>query len=312
VSNNLPVITISIEVELGWGSHFQQNPNYKSIISENREAETSILNSLVKLCDNLEIPVTFDFVGHLFLDECDGKHDGPYNADWFSCDKITSNGRLFYAPDLVEVVKSSSIDHEVATHTFSHVLFDRVNEDVADRELQLAKEVHNQAGLPSPSSLVAPQHKRPPLNVIQDHGIDTIRSPDQNAKRGNWPIQSLNVIQRSNIIREPELKNDILHSYCTPWPSLTTAMLPNGQRSVGYPLKSIPIASRKFLHKRKLRQALQEAVSAESHLHLWTHLYNMANEDQWDVISGFLKSLANHQEEKELNVSTMSNIDQIT
>lgn len=310
--NHSPVVTISIEVELGWGRHFLENPNYGSIISDDRAIETSKLQSLLELCDDLEIPITFDVVGHLLLDNCDGEHKGPYDPEWFSSDPETSidDDPLFYAPDLIKMINSSSTRHEIATHTFSHVLFDQVEEDIADHEFQLVKDVYDNFGLPTPSSLVAPLHKRPPFQVLQLHDIETIRSPDRNIERGNWPVQSLNVVQRPNVIRNPKLKNGVLHSYCTPWPSLTSAMLPTGQRQVDPPLNWIPITIRKYLHKKKLHRALQNTINKQSHLHLWTHLYNMANEPQWDVIRGFLQTLANHKQETALQICPMKNLKQ--
>jgi hypothetical protein len=305
-----PVVTISIEIELAWGRHFLKNPSYGSIISEDREVETRTLNSLLNLCDEINIPITFNIVGHLLLDACNGKHGENYDPEWLSSDPGTNIGEnpLFYASDLIDMICSSRVKHEIATHTFSHILFNQVSEDIASYELQLAKDVHRNVGLPTPVSLVAPQHKQPPLEILQKQDIGTIRSPDRDINRGKLPIQSLNVIQRPHVAQDPELINGVLHSYCTPWPSLTSAMLPNGQRQNEYPLRLIPISLRKRIHKKKLHNALQDVMKEETHLHLWTHLYNMSNDPQWDTIRSFLKSLAKYRDLTDLSINPLKDL----
>ena len=47
-------------------------------ISADREEETRTLSKLLALCDDLGIRVTFDVVGHLFLEEWSGHHESPH------------------------------------------------------------------------------------------------------------------------------------------------------------------------------------------------------------------------------------------
>jgi peptidoglycan/xylan/chitin deacetylase (PgdA/CDA1 family) len=306
--NQPPTVTISIEIELGWGRYYKDYPNYREILSKGRQIETSTLQSLLELCDEVKIPITFDVVGHLFLNHCNGKHTGPYKSEWFSSDPGSNVGTnpLFYAPDLVEMIDNSRVNHEIATHTFSHVLFDQIDDETADHEFQLVKEVHKDFELPNPVSLVAPLHKKPPLGVLQKHGIETIRSAFRDDRNERWPIQSINVIQRSNVIRKPEIRDGVLHSYSTPYPSLTSAMLPTGRRPVDHPLSWIPIGIRKQLHEKKMMGSLQKVIEKQSHLHLWTHLFNMANKPQFDVIRNFLQILEYYEEETALEIKPMN------
>lgn len=110
----------SVEVELGWGYHDLQRPNKYAALSENREAKTEPLERLLGLCHRLNIPITFDVVGHLLLDDCPGTHGGEYPADWFGADLGTDveSDPLLYAPDLVKMIEAAEVDHEICTHTF--------------------------------------------------------------------------------------------------------------------------------------------------------------------------------------------------
>lgn len=130
----------SVEVELGWGYHDLQRPNKYAALSENREAETEALERLLALCDRFEIPITFDVVGHLFLDDCPGTHGGEYPTDWFSADPETDP--LFYAPDLTEMIEAAEVDHEICTHTFSHALGEEFSPTQLDADLTEAQRLH--------------------------------------------------------------------------------------------------------------------------------------------------------------------------
>jgi hypothetical protein len=109
---------------------------------------------LIELFDQYNIPVTWATVGHLLLKECsDDSHDWmqriPYfnnrcwkyvQGDWFDHDPHSSLEKdpEWYAPDLVESILGSVTEHEIATHTFSHIDFSYKNcpREVAEDEMQ--------------------------------------------------------------------------------------------------------------------------------------------------------------------------------
>lgn len=108
-------LTISLEIELAWGTHDKDSNDRFDHISPRREVETKTLNNLLKLCDDLELPITFDVVGHLFLSSCDGSHPSPHEGDWFASDPGTDeeSNPLFYAPDMVKNIRDAKVDHEL-------------------------------------------------------------------------------------------------------------------------------------------------------------------------------------------------------
>lgn len=114
-------VVLSIDAELAWGFHDLPNPPTERI-----EAARPAWMRLLSLLDECSIPATWAVVGHLFLEACDGLHSShPASPDWFARDP---GGRAeehdeWFGPDLVDEVKASSVGHEIASHSFSHVEF---------------------------------------------------------------------------------------------------------------------------------------------------------------------------------------------
>src|SRR5690606_8894522 len=87
---------------------------------------------------NYNIPITWATVGHLFLDSCKkGDHDWMrrinhfddhwlFNkGDWYDYDPCTNYKKdpEWYAPDLIELILNSKVNHEIGSHSFSHLHF---------------------------------------------------------------------------------------------------------------------------------------------------------------------------------------------
>lgn len=145
-------ITLSIELELGLGG--KHDLGELDHLSEDRSAESETLRRLLDVCEYFEVPVTFDVVGHLLYDSCSGTHSGPYPDSWWFEDpgSNSQSDPQFYAPDLVYEIDDSPVDHEIATHTFSHILADDATDQLLDQELDKVEKAHSQFGLPSPTS----------------------------------------------------------------------------------------------------------------------------------------------------------------
>jgi peptidoglycan/xylan/chitin deacetylase (PgdA/CDA1 family) len=299
-------VTLSVEVELGWGYH---DLGRTDPFSENRIAETERLDALLSACDRLEIPFTFDVVGALLLDSWPDDLDGPHADGWF--DAIPKTGvdedPLYYAPGMVRAIDDAAVDHEICTHTFSHVLFDRISREVAAWELQQAQRVNEAFGLDPPVSLVPPRHYRPPRDVLVEHGIETLRIP------GYLPART-KVHKFDRLLASPQpptpprLVDDVVETYCTSFTSLTAASLPAGQLPVHPVFRPIPRSLRTHLHERYLNLAVERAIEADSYTHLWCHLYDMTDDDQFDPIVAFLETLAERWDRGAVEVLTMADL----
>ncbi len=126
-------VIISADFELGWAVRFSKeskDPDKYSFL------ERKNLPVIIKHLNDFQIPIVWAIVGHLFLKTCNrGDHDWmkriPYfndhwnytEGDWFDCDPHTNYKKdpSWYAPDLIETILNSKVQHEIACHTFSHI-----------------------------------------------------------------------------------------------------------------------------------------------------------------------------------------------
>jgi hypothetical protein len=303
-------VTLSVEIELAWGHH-DLPPEDRQPLSDNRAEETAALHRLLKTTDSCGVPITFDILGHLLQEQCSGDHAGPHPDGWFEADPGTDVHRdpLFYAPDLVENICESEVSHEVATHTYSHILCDEVDPSVLDWELSCAETLHRKNGLSSPRSLIPPRHRPVDKEVLSKYGIDVVRVPIETERPARNRVSTfLQLLNRRHPISHRRMVGGILETYCTPYPSLTAVHLPSGQSAPHPAFRCIPISFRQRLHRRFLQRALEESIRAEADLHLWTHLYNISNNVQWHPVRWFLNHLSKKADQGECKILPMQEL----
>lgn len=132
-------IVFSLDTELVWGFHDQDE-----LPTDRINAGRPSWTSLLELFDTHQLPVTWAIVGHLFLDSCDGVHtDHPASSNWFARDPGTSveEDPSWYAPDLIRAIHESNTEHEIASHSFSHVEFGKPSTDEAMARFELEEAI---------------------------------------------------------------------------------------------------------------------------------------------------------------------------
>lgn len=302
-------ITLSIELELGWGMHDKQKYDH---LSNNREAETKALDRLLNLADQLRLPITFDIVGHLFHNSCSGTHTGPHPVEWWEEDPGTDVGTdpLFYAPDLISSIRESQTDHELATHTYSHLLANDTATDELTNELSKISELHQERGLRKPESIVMPRHQPADYSILSEHGINTIRRPIEEYGRplSNPVSKTWWLLTRDHPTSTVRRQASLLETTVTPHPSLTAVFLPSGQSPPHPVFSATPLKVRQALHRRYLVSAIDQAAENGNHIHLWTHVYNFANDSQWNPLHAGLEHLANQRDEGKIRIQRMQDL----
>lgn len=298
-------VTISLELELGWGYHDLDRPDRFWRLSQDRELETRALEHLLSTCEQFDVPITFDVVGHLMLDACEGIHDGPHEEGWFDADPGTDRAMdpQFYAPDLVAAICESDVDHEIATHTFSHVLADEVSEETLAWELEQVRERHEALGIDVPRSIVLPRHRPAPASILSSFGIDVERR-HESAGLGFYLYRWAN--HRWHPTRTPVVEDGVVVTKTTH--SLSSPLLRNGQQPTPSGLARGPVALRQRVHEWYLRQGLAAAADRDDYVHYWTHLHNIANADHRAPVKRFLRAVAAHREEGRLDVRPMGEL----
>lgn len=282
--------TISVEIELGWGFHDKTDPYEAPELSSDGRKERAALDWFLDLCDEAGVHVTFDVVGHLLLDSCDGGHDGPHEDEWFDSDPGTDaeTDPLFYFPEVTEEIRAADVDHEVCTHTFSHVLCDEVTDEVLDCEIGRARELHDEEVV----SLVPPRHREPPRGVLRANDIDVVRLAVDNQPPSNPAARFLWNFTRDHPLHQPEDVGGVVETKTSPFMTLTASHLSRGVSPPHPSFRVVPRRLRQRTHENFLRSGLRAAVERDSHVHYWTHLYNLAHEDQHPPVESLMMSLA--------------------
>lgn len=300
--------TISIEVELGWGVvRFGKLDK----ISPGRERETRHLTRLLDRCDEYDVPITFDVVGHLFFEECDGDHGGPHPDGWWDVDpgSFVDEHPKFYAPDLVEDIRSRETDHEICTHTFSHVECDEVDPEVVRWELERAQRVHEDHGVPRSDSIVPPRHSAPPADALLESDIRVKRTPyHRSAGATEAPTRReklFEILFGAHPTREPVEVNGVLETYSPEYITFAAPYLQTGTHPPHPVYRPLPLALRRRLHEWNLRRGLDRAVEDDSFVHYWSHLYDFANDQQWPQVESFVADLGRRRAAGEIRVRTM-------
>ncbi|AGN01461.1 Polysaccharide deacetylase [Salinarchaeum sp. Harcht-Bsk1] len=298
------VVTLSIEIELGWGVH---DIDEFAHLSDRGRSERRYLTRLLDLTETLDLPISFDVVGHLCRVTCDGVHDGPHEPGWFESDPGTdvATNPLFYAPDAIDDVAASAVDHELCTHTYSHVPCHSVARETLAWELEQAQSQLQEFAGSRTVSIVPPRHYRPPADALREAGIETMRICRDTSDRSR-PARAKELVLGPHPVFEPRVVDGVVETYCTSYPSLTSAALPAGQRRAARPFSAMPVRTRQYLQRRYLRRAVDDAAANDHYTHLWCHLYDLSNPYQWEPIAAFLRHLASLREQGEIEVLTMA------
>lgn len=181
-------VVLSIDAELAWGFHDQPRMPEGRLQSA-RESWTTLLD----LLDNYEVSATWAIVGHLMLRECNGKHRShPSPRNWFARDpggEATSDS-LWFAPDLVNQVQNAAVDHELGSHSFSHVPFGRsdVSTPMLNAELERHRSIAEEWN-ESLESFVFPRNDVANIDLLAAHDFTCYRGRSPNQWYDGSPLQ---------------------------------------------------------------------------------------------------------------------------
>lgn len=299
-------VSLSMEIELGWGMDTPEK--LRNRLSDGRKRETQYLEEILTVCDNLGIPFTFAVVGHLLLDECDGTHGrygriGPFGNDPGTEVRQDPN---FYAPDLVEKIRDAKVQHEIGTHTFSHINCLDEDDERIRWEFDQVRKIYEKEGLSPPVSFVAPWHQYCSELILEEFDIKVIRQSASDVKPCN-PETLWWIFLRNHPIRSAErTKKGILKTYSTSFESLVSPLL----KSDPVPqFKFIPKRIRKYIHFKFLKGTVERAIEKGSHLHHWTHLWNISNTAHLEVILRFLRFLSKCEQKGRIKFLTMNQLE---
>jgi peptidoglycan/xylan/chitin deacetylase (PgdA/CDA1 family) len=268
-------VVISLDTELEWGFHGFDIDHH---LSTDGTRERENIRRLLRLFDRNNAPITWAIVGHLFLETCDSQHADlirpaypEMSGDWYADDPGTdvTDSPLRYGRDIINAVLDASVEHEIGTHTFSHILCGRkgCTEEVVRAELDVCTTLAEEADCDI-TSLVFPRNEIDHLETVAESGISVYRGQSAEA-----------------LLKE--------HSFAGPYRKRARFILQR-QPSVVTPTEVLPglwnLPTSQSLHQnphpewnelftthprvKRAEKAIQRAKRSNKIFHLWTHPHN--------------------------------------
>jgi hypothetical protein len=274
---------ISIDLELAWGVWDHLTDDY---ISRCSELERSIVQRLLVTLDSYEISATWAIVGNLLL-------DAPQ----------MSRGRkeVWYAPDLIEAIKSARTPQEIGSHSFGHVYFPSISPDEAQSDIDAARRIHAERQLAF-DSFVFPRNMVGHEAILASAGIKVFRSVDRgwytSVARANRFAGRLAHLVDNMLPIPPSTVVPIRHpNGLVELPSSMLLMARNGARKL---VSSSALTS-------KARFGLQAAARKSEVFHLWFHPSNFyhSTESQFQALDRILAIAAAMRDRGHIEAMTM-------
>lgn len=167
-------VVFSIDAELAWGVH-DLHPLSEEQTRRCQRARTSWIQ-LLDLFEMAEVPATWAVVGHLLTNDRRYGASHPLHPQWFEAayDGFENDSRQWLGRTLIDAVAMAPVEHELASHSFSHVIFPEADADVAAAECRLSRTVGNQYGFDF-TSFVFPRNEIAHKDVLSQFGFTCYR-----------------------------------------------------------------------------------------------------------------------------------------
>lgn len=194
------IFTLSLDFELIWGTLDLFGP--KKFARACRIEREVVIDRLLELLVEFEVPATWCVLGHLFLDHCSSTaepkhasitrpHHAWHPADWFVNDPggNETSAPDFFGRSLVEKIRDCPVEQEIGSHSFSHVIFGDpgCSAATADSELAECVRLAEAMGIEM-RSFAFPRNSVGHLGSLKQHGFSCYRGPEPNWYEGaRWP-----------------------------------------------------------------------------------------------------------------------------
>lgn len=295
-------VVISVDAELAWGFHDRADPPTDRI-----EAARQGWRTLLSLFDEFRVPATWAVVGHLFLTECDGTHPAhPAPIGWFDHEREPGRtpAELRFGRDLVAAIREAEVDHDIGSHTFSHVEMGdpATTRELARAEVAASLEVAHREGIDL-FSFVFPRNAVGHRDVLAAYGFRCYRGVRPQATGGSSLPRPVRKLAEATVGDPPPLVTPTVDEYgLVDVPgSLFLYGFEGLSRSVVQPVIGDPIV-------RQARRGIDAAVESEGVFHMWLHPNNLVGEREVERMRRVLSYLERRRRETSLRVETMRDV----
>lgn len=276
------VVTISLDTEIGWG---MINSGAYDGLERRLDNARAGIRRLLALFDEYRVPATWALVGQLFRDrEADGptvEYDLapadvsiPWDRDWWR------------APDVIDAISDSPVEHDIASHSGSHLVYEGAPRQAVTEDLSLFRSVAEE--YEPVTSFVFPQNKVAHLDAVRDAGFTCYRG--RPPRLGSDPIPTVfRPRQHDGLVNVPA----------------STAFRHYGGRS--FPLRYCPDG----VKERLLRLGIKRAIRKGGVFHVVLHPIDFtlpSDRRLLDGLESFLAAIAEARDGSPVQVLTLSEI----
>jgi len=296
-------VVLSADAELGWGFHDLAEPP-----GDRLENARWGWQQLLTLCDRYEVPATWAVVGHLLLRDCDGWHeDHPAPPRWFARERGHDRlpRKLRFGDGLVTAIQDASVDHDIGSHTFSHVVFGDpgTTRQLAHAEIERSVEVAAERGL-DVDSFVFPRNRVGYRDALPAHGIRCYRGPRpavEGIASGTGVVGKLARVTVSDA--GPPLVEPTVDAYgLVDIPaSLFLFGFEGPARRIAEPIVGDPIVT-------QARRGIEKAAREDGIFHMWLHPNDLTGPDDVRRMEQVFTLLAEARRRSAVEIRTMAEV----
>jgi hypothetical protein len=277
-------ITISIDLELGWGNWDDMTPDQLVRVET---LERDIASKLIEIFDRHQVPATWAFVAALLDPKSAVGRPGPEHC--------------WYAPDVIDKIRAASVSHDIGSHGGRHAYLDRLPRNEADEDFEFAAEVHKRHGLTC-QSFVFPRNRLGDISLLARHGYKVFRGQDKAwheriRTRSRVAGRLANLADKLLPIApeavQPRREGDLIDL-----PGSMLFMSRNGLRKLAHPA----------VIANKLESGTKKAMRDGGVFHLWFHPSNFyfRADSQFQLFESFVARAAKLAGEGRLSISPMA------
>lgn len=269
------IFILSLDTEIAWGTYGEKSLKRSAHCFENYRP---LVRRLIDLLDRYEIPATWAVVGHLFLARCDGHPDllQPHYAWADKSDSardpksMLTRAPWYYGSDVIDMIRCARVNHEIGTHTFTHIIAGdpAVTPEIWASQMRKTVSIHADQGLEL-RSIVYPRNLVNYMDTLPDYGIIAYRGEEE-----SWYRHFPKTLARACHYLDRAIG--------FPPPTYDPRTLRVGERLVNLPASQflmtydgvrrwIPTASR----VRQARLGIRNSVNNGHIYHLWFHPFNL-------------------------------------
>ncbi|MGM0370905.1 MAG: polysaccharide deacetylase [Halobacteriota archaeon] len=293
-------LVISVDAELGWGFCDYEEPPVSRV-----DAARTGWRALLDILETNHVPATWAVVGHLFLNECDGLHaEHPSVEGWFERERGPWSGRpdLRFGTDLIGEVADGNAAHELACHSFSHVLFGapETTREIARAELAAAVDAARSIGVEF-ESFVFPRNSVGHRDLLAEFGFRSYRGAGTQPE-GRFRRIADKLLMMSGQTPVPLVTPTVdEYGLVDIQPSLFLFGFEDWPRRVLTALWDDPIV-------RMAKRGIDRASREDGVFHLWLHPNNLQTESDFKRVRRIVAYAATQRDRTDLTIETMAEV----